>query len=119
MRIQLSLIIFIFFLTSCKKKFNNDHLKIFKYNESSGIQSLDPAFSKDQASVWATNQLFNGLVQLDDNLNVKPSISKKWDISEDGLIYSFYLRNDVYFHDHKVDMQHYMNKLKQDHYLEP
>ena len=47
MRIQLSLIIFIVFLTSCKKKFNNDHLKIFKYNESAGIQSLDPAFSKD------------------------------------------------------------------------
>ena len=60
MRIQLSLIIFILFLTSCKKNFNNDHLKIFKYNESSGIQSLDPAFSKDLASVWATNQLCNG-----------------------------------------------------------
>ncbi len=124
MRIQLSLIIFIVFLTSCKKKFNNEHLKIFKYNESAGIQSLDPAFSKDQASVWATNQLFDGLVQLDDNLNVKPSISKKWDISEDGLIYTFYLRNDVYFHDHKLfkngkgrvvvasDFEYSFNRLK-------
>ena len=71
MRIQLSLIIFIVFLTSCKKKFNNEHLKIFKYNESAVIQILYPAFSKDQASVWAKNQLFDGLVQLDDNLNVK------------------------------------------------
>ena len=124
MRIQLSLIIFIVFLTSCKKNFNNEHLKIFKYNESAGIQSLDPAFSKDQASVWATNQLFNGLVQLDDNLNVKPSISKKWDISEDGLIYTFYLRNDVCFHDHKLfkngkgrvvvasDFEYSFNRLK-------
>ena len=62
MRIQLSLIIFIVFLTSCKKKFNNDHLKIFKYNESAGIQSLDPAFSKDQASVCKAIEEFSQAV---------------------------------------------------------
>ena len=54
---------------SCSEQKNIDHLSIFKYNESSGINSLDPAFSKDQASVWATSQLFNGLVQLDNAIN--------------------------------------------------
>ena len=89
-----------------------------------GNSKFRPCFSKDQASVWATNQLFDGLVQLDDNLNVKPSISKKWDISEDGLIYTFYLRNDVCFHDHKLfkngkgrvvvasDFEYSFNRLK-------
>ena len=52
------------FLTSCFQEPHKD-LSIFKYNETSGINSLDPAFAKDQATVWATNQLFNGLVQLD------------------------------------------------------
>ena len=59
------------FLTSCFQEPLKD-LSIFKYNETSGINSLDPAFAKDQATVWATNQLFNGLVQLDENLNIQP-----------------------------------------------
>ena len=84
-------------LVSCSKQYSNAHLAIFKYNESAGIHTLDPAFSKDQATIWATNQLFNGLVQLDNNLNVTNSISKDWDISTNGLSYTFNLRNDVIF----------------------
>ncbi|MFG6685520.1 ABC transporter substrate-binding protein [Mariniflexile sp. HNIBRBA6329] len=76
---------------------NNDSL-VFRYNEHKNIGSLDPAFSKDIADIWATNQLFNGLVQMDDHLNVQPCIAKSWTISEDALTYSFLLRNDVYFH---------------------
>ncbi|MEN3324368.1 ABC transporter substrate-binding protein [Mariniflexile soesokkakense] len=84
---------------SCEKnsRSNNNHL-VFKYNEHKNIGSLDPAFSKDIADIWATNQLFNGLVQMDENLNVQPCIAKNWTISEDALTYSFSLRNDVYFH---------------------
>jgi len=87
---------------SCSKQYSNDDLSIFRYNESAGINTLDPAFAKDQASIWATNQLFNGLVQLDSNLNVNPSISYSWDISHDGLSYVFNLRDDVFFHDHEL-----------------
>jgi ABC-type transport system substrate-binding protein len=76
---------------------NIDHL-VFRYNEHKNIGSLDPAFSKDIADIWGTNQLFNGLVQMDASLNVKPCIAKQWSISEDALTYSFLLRNDVYFH---------------------
>ena len=82
---------------------NNSHRKtndnlVFRYNEHKNIGSLDPAFSKDIADIWGTNQLFNGLVQMDDHLNVIPCISKSWNISEDALTYTFTLRNDVYFH---------------------
>jgi len=51
---------------------------------------------------WACNQLFNGLVQLDNELNILPSIAKNWTISEDGQIYTFNLRKDVYFHKHEL-----------------
>ncbi len=88
-------------LLSCNNKIEDD-LAIFKYNESSGINTLDPIFAKDQATIWATNQLFNGLVQLDSNLEIRPSISKSWTISNDALDYVFYLRNDVFFHDHPI-----------------
>ena len=92
----------IIFSSSCVKTNSNADLSIFRYNESSGISTLDPAFSKDQATIWATNQLFNGLVQLDSSLNVKPSISKSWSVSPDLLVYTFILRDDVFFHDHKL-----------------
>ena len=88
------------FFASCKSKhFEDDGRTVFKYNESAGITSLDPAFARNQANIWAVNQLFNGLVQLDENLKVKPCIAKTWEISADGLSYTFHLRNDVYFHE--------------------
>ncbi len=79
----------------------NDQL-VFRYNEHKNIGSLDPAFAKDNADIWAINQLFNGLVQMDDELNVKPCIAKNWLISEDAKTYRFSLRDDVYFHKHEV-----------------
>jgi peptide/nickel transport system substrate-binding protein len=86
-------------LQSCGKSAqeNRDHL-VFRYNESSNITSLDPAFAKVQSNIWATNQIFNGLVQLDDSLQVQPDVAKSWTISEDGMTYTFTLRNDVKFH---------------------
>lgn len=73
--------------------------KFFRYNQSSGLASLDPAFAKDQSTIWTCNQLYNSLVQLDDNLNTQPAIAKSWEISEDGKTYTFHLRTDVKFHD--------------------
>jgi peptide/nickel transport system substrate-binding protein len=94
------LIILSFCIISCKQNesFVNNK-KIFRYNEAAGITSLDPAFAKDLSNIWACNQLFNGLVQLNDQMEVIPCIAKKWSISEDGKEYTFILRDDVYFHD--------------------
>ena len=89
-------------LYGCNNKDILDELKIFRYNESSGINTLDPAFAKDQASIWATSQIFNGLTCLDSNLNVNFAIAKSCDISSNGLEYTFLLRKDVFFHDHKL-----------------
>jgi oligopeptide transport system substrate-binding protein len=95
-------IICIITLFSCTSKKNNDTRKVFRYNESAGITSLDPAFAKDLANIWPDNQLFNGLIQLDDSMNIRPCIAKKWEISQDGLFYTFHLRTDVFFHDHQL-----------------
>ncbi len=85
------------FLISCSR---HDHKKnVFHYNESSGIASLDPAFAKSQSVMWMDHQLYNTLVETDDNLNMVPSLAKSWDISGDNLIFTFHLRNDVFFHD--------------------
>jgi peptide/nickel transport system substrate-binding protein len=94
----------IFFLitisvSSCQSGFKKPKGKtVFKYNESAGISSLDPAFARDQANIWADNQLYNSLVQLDDDLLVQPSLAKSWIIEDKGTKYQFVIRNDVYFH---------------------
>lgn len=77
----------------------NDTQKIFRYNELGEVNSLDPAAAGDFETQWVTNQLFNGLVEMDDSLAVRPCIASRWTISDNGLDYTFHLRNDVYFHD--------------------
>jgi peptide/nickel transport system substrate-binding protein len=87
-------------LASCGKRQNSDEgLAIFKYNESAGILTLDPIYAKDLPHIWACNQLFNSLVAFDDKMNLVPMVAKSWDISEDGLRYTFHLRSDVPFHE--------------------
>lgn len=87
-------------LTACttEKKGDTDQ-RFFRYNQASGINSLDPAFAKDQAMIWAANQLYNSLVTMSDGLHILPSIAHSWEIDSTGLTYTFHLRDDVYFHD--------------------
>lgn len=80
---------------------NQDHL-VFRYNEHSNISSLDPAFARNPQNIWPTNQLFNGLVQLDDQLSIQPDIAKSWEIIDEECTFYFNLRNDVYFHKNGV-----------------
>jgi len=98
MKISYLVIFLSLLILSCKKRNYDDNYQIFRYNESAGITSLDPAFAKDQANIWVCNQIYNGLVQLDNNLNIIPCIAKNWEISENGKVYTFFLRNDVFFH---------------------
>lgn len=90
-------------LVSCENKESKHSLyEVFRYNEKDNITSLDPAFAKNEPNVWATNQLFNGLVVYDDSLNVKPCIAKSWKVTNQNKTYEFTLRNDVYFHKNAV-----------------
>jgi len=85
-------------VVGCKPKYEHSGKQIFHYNESNGIQTLDPAYASGQAVIWPCNQLYNGLVDLDDSLRIVPSIAKRWTISDDGCLYTFILRDDVTFH---------------------
>lgn len=95
----LSILVFLIIVNGCEENVKNKDKKIFKYNQSSGLASLDPAFSKDQATIWACTHLYNGLVTLDDSLSVVPAIASHWEIADSGKSYTFHLRNDVWFHE--------------------
>jgi len=83
---------------SCKNH-THPNKKIFHYNEQTGIASLDPAFAKNQSIMWAVHQLYNTLVEVDENMQLKPSLAKRWEIAADNLSLIFHLRTDIFFHD--------------------
>ncbi len=89
------------FLISCHSDDTISNIKIFHYNQINTITSLDPAFARSQANIWAIDHLYNTLVTLDDSLRIIPSIAQKWQISENGKTIQFTLRKDVYFHDNQ------------------
>lgn len=87
-------------LLSCQSNTESEKdAMVFRYNEHANISSLDPAFARNPMNIWPSNQLFNGLVQLDDSLNVRPDLAKSWTYVDSTLTYYFNLRNDVYFHE--------------------
>lgn len=88
------------FVLSCGQgNKEEDNRTVFNYNEMAGVTSLDPAMANNFENIWPVNQLFNGLVQMNDSLRVIPCIAKTWSVSDDGLIYTFILKDNVYFHD--------------------
>jgi len=76
-----------------------DRSNTLLYRFMSDPPSLDPAHSTDTTSGTVTALVFDGLVDLDPvSLEVVPAVAKSWDISEDGLTYTFHLRKGVKFH---------------------
>src|SRR4051794_18799683 len=88
-------------LSACSYK-TDTNKRVFYYNETTGVATLDPAFAKNQSVMWVVHQLYNTLVEIDSNLNIIPSLAKNWEISNDRTIYTFHLRTDVYFQSNDV-----------------
>jgi peptide/nickel transport system substrate-binding protein len=97
-----SISILIGLLASCSSDAKVDSQKVFRLNVHENINTLDPAYARDLRSIWAMNQIFNGLVQLDHKLTIQPDIATHWEISEDTKTYVFYLRDDAYFHESEI-----------------
>jgi oligopeptide transport system substrate-binding protein len=90
------------FLAACHSSDTKEG-NTFRFNMSGkALESLDPAFAKDQYMMWSAHMIFNTLVEVDEHLHLTPSLAKSWDVSDDGLTHTFYLRNDVFFHDNEA-----------------
>jgi oligopeptide transport system substrate-binding protein len=71
-----------------------------------GPITLDPAVSSEMNSHIYVMQIFSGLVRLDANSKPAPDIAERWQRSEDGRTYTFFLRKGVKFHDGKEVTAH-------------
>jgi peptide/nickel transport system substrate-binding protein len=85
-------------LISCNQK-KETGKNVFTLNLSQNIETLEPVMSNSNQSIWGLALMMEGLVEYDKQNNLIPCIAKSWTISQDGLTYTFILRNDVYFHD--------------------
>ncbi len=78
----------------------SDEDTLFLY--STGPTTLDPALIRDTTSAYFVMEVFSGLVTLNQDLQVIPDIAERWETSDDGKTYTFYLRENARFHDGKV-----------------
>ncbi|KAA2238523.1 ABC transporter substrate-binding protein [Chitinophaga agrisoli] len=88
-------------LSGCQRTARQDQ-QVFRFNHTDGLSSLDPAFAKSQAIIWAVHLVYNTLVEPDTQMVIRPSLATRWEESADHLTYTFYLRKDVYFHDNEA-----------------
>ena len=61
--------------------------------------TLDPHLTTDATSAQIIIEVFGGLVTIDKDLNIAPDLAEDWDVSPDGLIYTFHLNPEATFHD--------------------
>jgi len=68
------------------------------YGEYGRAATLDPITSNEMISVRVSELLFNGLVGINEKQEVVPELAERWEVSKDGLTYTFFLRHDVLWH---------------------
>ena len=61
-------------------------------------RSMDPALSTDVPTGRAVSYVFDGLTRFTPDAKVVPGLAKSWDVSPDGITYTFHLRSGVKFH---------------------
>lgn len=69
--------------------------KILYLNNGQEPSSFDPPIGFDSVSWTALNNLMEGLTRLDNNHEPQAAIAENWDVSEDGKVYTFHLRDNA------------------------
>jgi oligopeptide transport system substrate-binding protein len=72
-----------------------DQALVLEGGESTNPRSFDPA----TALSGGDKRVFSGLVSFDPSLNLTPDLAERWEVSPDGPVYTFHLRQNAKFHD--------------------
>ena len=75
---------------------------VVRINMESEPDNLDPWLSAASDTEAVFHNVFEGLVLFDETGALIPGLAESWDISDDGLTYTFHLRDDVTFHNGKA-----------------
>ena len=72
-----------------------DKAIVYSGGESTNLRDYDPATTYSSGN----KLVFSGLVSFDPHLNLTPDLAETWDVSGDGTVYTFHLRENAHFHD--------------------
>ncbi len=72
-----------------------NHALVLEGSESTNPRDYDPATTPSAGD----KLVFSGLVSFDPHLNLTPDLAQSWDVSPDGTVYTFHLRQNAKFHD--------------------
>jgi ABC-type transport system substrate-binding protein len=86
-------------LTACGGGGGGDRRTIVDSRDQYDPRSLDPALSTDVPTGRATGYLYDGLTRFSPSGDVIPALATSWDVSPDGMTYTFHLRRGVQFTD--------------------
>src|SRR3989454_5138319 len=75
--------------------------KDFVIGLSGDATSLNPVIATDSMSYIVEWPVFDSLLELDQRLTVRPLLAESWEMSKDGLTYTFRLKKGVKWHDGK------------------
>lgn len=81
--------------TGCEEDDGSGHT--FKYNLSSNPQNLDPQLASDESSIMVIENIMSGLVKKSSDGSIQPDAARSYTISDDGLVYTFELKDDIYW----------------------
>lgn len=81
--------------TGCEEDDGSGHT--FKYNLASNPQNLDPQLASDESSIMVIENIMSGLVKKGSDGSIQPDVAKSYTISDDGLVYTFELKDDIYW----------------------
>ncbi len=85
-------------LAGCSQNyFSKKLMDTFRSRLSADVTTLDPALVVDVSGGMLTSKLFNGLVKYGEEMKIVPDIAQNWDISKNGKVYTFYLKQGVQF----------------------
>lgn len=111
-----STILILFFLVSvsCNQSSNNEKKDdesrvakggvtyggVFRVNEVESFRNMYPLNTIDVISYRISSQIFEGLIRFSQkDLTVVPCLAESWEISNDYTLYTFKIRQGVYYHD--------------------
>jgi peptide/nickel transport system substrate-binding protein/oligopeptide transport system substrate-binding protein len=86
-------------ITGCSSSGAPSRHEIIDSRDQYDPRSLDPALSTDVPTGRAVGYLFDGLTRFDPDAKVEPGLAERWDVTTDGMAYTFHLRRGVTFHD--------------------
>jgi len=89
---------------------------VYKEVSVGEVKYVNPIFTKTDAERSVSRLIYSGLVRLDQNGQIAPDLANRWEISSDGLNYTFYLNESIYFHNGEqltaLDVVNTLNTIK-------